>query len=198
MGCGLADEKTVLWRDLRGNRVRPYTVPSLLEPHRAHDVNGKRAVHPSGERSGIIERQVVTARKHGQPRPRSRRALEHEIRERSARMTGHDQVLLAQRDRFERTCLEVHASLQPRPRAGERLVQAAARWRQRRIHRQRLRRRVVENQEDLREQAMAGGEIDDAAPAKHAPDATRHLPRFVELLTGQAAGMTHRASEAIE
>ena len=45
---------------------------------------------------------------------------------------------------------------------------------------------------------MAGGEIDDAPTPKHTADATRHLPRFVQLLAREAAGVTHRACEAIE
>ena len=45
---------------------------------------------------------------------------------------------------------------------------------------------------------MAGGKIDDAAAAKDAADTARHLPRFVQLLARQAAGMTHATSKAIE
>jgi hypothetical protein len=45
---------------------------------------------------------------------------------------------------------------------------------------------------------VSRGQIDDAASAKEAPDAARHLPRFVQLLAGQAAGVTHGARDAIE
>jgi len=45
---------------------------------------------------------------------------------------------------------------------------------------------------------MSGGKIDDAAAAKDAADTARHLPRFVQLLARQAAGMTHATSQAVE
>jgi hypothetical protein len=50
----------------------------------------------------------------------------------------------------------------------------------------------------MREQAMAGGKIDDAAAAKEAADAPRHLPRLVQLLARQAPGVAHGAREAVE
>ena len=50
----------------------------------------------------------------------------------------------------------------------------------------------------MREQTMSGGQIDDPPPAKDASDPARHLPRFVELLARQTAGVTHGACEAIE
>ena len=50
----------------------------------------------------------------------------------------------------------------------------------------------------MREQTVSGREIDDAAAAKEAPDATRHLPGFVQLLARQTASVTDRACKAIE
>jgi hypothetical protein len=48
------------------------------------------------------------------------------------------------------------------------------------------------------EQAVTAGDIDDAPAAKEPPHAARGLPRFVQLLSRQAAGMTHRSGHAIE
>ena len=48
------------------------------------------------------------------------------------------------------------------------------------------------------EQAMSGAKIDDAAAAKHPPDASRHLPGFVQFFPRQAARMTHGARDAIK
>ena len=45
---------------------------------------------------------------------------------------------------------------------------------------------------------MSGGKVDDPPAAKDAADAARHLPRFVQLLARQAAGVTYGACEAIE
>ena len=53
-------------------------------------------------------------------------------------------------------------------------------------------------EEELGEEAMPRGKIDDAAAAKDAPRPPRHLPGFVELLPGKATRMADRASDAIE
>ena len=127
-----------------------------------------------------------------------RTAREDEIRQRSARVARDDDIARLQRDGFDRTLLEFDAAFQPRPDVNEHVVQHAVRFRKRRIDRQRARRRVVEQQQDLRKQSMSGGEIDDAAAAEEAADAPRHLPRFVQLLARQAARAAHRAGETIE
>ncbi len=59
-------------------------------------------------------------------------------------------------------------------------------------------RRVVEDQHQLREQAVAGGEIDDPAAPKQPPHTARGLPRFIQLLAWKTPGMADRATDAIE
>src|SRR5262249_36786208 len=68
----------------------------------------------------------------------------------------------------------------------------------RRVDRQCRRRRVVEDEHDLGEQAMAGAEIDDASAAEEAAGAPRHFPGFVQLLAGEAARAADGAGDAIE
>jgi hypothetical protein len=50
----------------------------------------------------------------------------------------------------------------------------------------------------VREQAVAGREIDDPAAPEHAPDAPRHLPRLVELLARQASGLARGPCNPVE
>src|SRR5687768_11162688 len=50
----------------------------------------------------------------------------------------------------------------------------------------------------MRQQPMPACDIDDPSASTPSPHATRDLPRFVELLARQAAGPTHRPSEAVE
>jgi hypothetical protein len=45
---------------------------------------------------------------------------------------------------------------------------------------------------------VPASKVDDAAAAEEAPNAPRHLPRFVELLAGQAACMADGASQPLE
>jgi hypothetical protein len=50
----------------------------------------------------------------------------------------------------------------------------------------------------VRKQAMAAREVDDSTSAKEPPRATSRLPRFEQLLSRQASGVTHRTGNAIE
>ena len=170
----------------------------LLEPHCPHDVYGKRAVDPACQRSSVVRRQIVAAGKHRHAGPYGGRALEHEIGQRSAGVRGGDEVILEEVDRLDRAFLEQQPAIQTRPRVDERLVKRAARLRKRCVDNECLRGRVVENHQDMGEQAMSGGQIDDAAAAEDATNAPRHLPRLVQLLARQAAGMTHRVREPVE
>jgi hypothetical protein len=77
-------------------------------------------------------------------------------------------------------------------------MQAVARKRQRRIEGDRARRRVVENEHRVREQCMTGAHVDHAAAAKEPPRTTRSLPRFVQFLAGQAAGVADGPSESMK
>jgi len=45
---------------------------------------------------------------------------------------------------------------------------------------------------------MTTRQIDDAPAAKHPPHPPGHLPRFVQFLARQAAGVTDGAADAIE
>ena len=70
--------------------------------------------------------------------------------------------------------------------------------RQRRVHDQAVWRRVVEKQHHLRQQPVAGAQIDDASSAEQPAHAPSHLPRLVKLLARQTPGATDRPTEAIE
>src|SRR4029079_9864926 len=62
----------------------------------------------------------------------------------------------------------------------------------------RVRRCVVEEQHQLREQAVAAAGIDDATAAEPAARSPRHLPCFVELLAGQAPCRAQGPADPIE
>ena len=77
-------------------------------------------------------------------------------------------------------------------------MQLRARRRQRLADRESAGRRIVEQQHDLREQAVAGGEVDDASAAEVTPHPPRHLPRLVQLLARQTASVAHRTCQAMK
>jgi hypothetical protein len=57
---------------------------------------------------------------------------------------------------------------------------------------------VTSTQHDLRQQAVAGTDVNDAAAAKETPRTPRDFPRLVELLARQAPGVAQRAAQAVE
>ena len=80
----------------------------------------------------------------------------------------------------------------------ERLVQRGGRRWHHGIDRQRARRRVIEDQHQLREQAVARGEIDDAAAAKQPAHTARGFPCFIQLFAWKTPRVADGAANAIE
>jgi len=124
--------------------------------------------------------------------------LEHDIRQPTTCMNGHDNVSRQNLDAIHRTCNEREPAGQPWPTFNERLVQRGGRRWHRGVDRQRARRRVIEDQHQLREEAVTRGEIDDAAAAKEPAYTARGLPCFIQLFAWKAPGMADGAADAIE
>src|SRR5262249_40356300 len=97
-----------------------------------------------------------------------------------------------------RTCNEREASGQLWPTFDKRLVQRRGRGRHHSVDRHRARRRVVEDQHQLREQPVTRGEIDDAAAAKQPAHTARGLPCLIQLLAWKTPRMAGGAADAIE
>ncbi len=178
--------------------MRPYTIATLLEAQNPHDVNGERTGQPPRQGASIVQREIVAAGEHGHAGARRDGTLDHGVSKRSARVTAHSQIVVVQADRFERLLDEGDAAVQSRPCCDQRRVQTGCRWRDRGVHGNRGGRRVVEDEQYVREQPMTRCEVNDAAAPEPAPNAPRHLPAFVELLPWQAAGVTDRTREPIE
>jgi len=56
----------------------------------------------------------------------------------------------------------------------------------------------LEQQEQLRQQPMAAGQVDHPPATEAAADPTGHFPGFIQLLAGQAAGPADRPGDAVE
>jgi hypothetical protein len=77
-------------------------------------------------------------------------------------------------------------------------VQLPGRWRHGLVHDNRVGRRVVEQQQNVGEQAMSATQVDDPAAPEEPPHPPRHLPRFIEFLARQAACVTDGSRQAVE
>ena len=113
-------------------------------------------------------------------------------------MNGYDNVSRQNLDAIHRTCDERDSSGQPWPTFDKRLVQRRGRGRHHGVDRQRARRRVIEDQHQLREQPVTRGEIDDPAAAKQPAHTARGLPCFIQLLARKTPGMAGGPADAIE
>ena len=140
----------------------------------------------------------MTARQHGDPCLRGNGSMKNPIGEGPARMARDDDVGLENLDVLQRAGDKCHAPGQPRPGLYQHLVQFCARGRQCLVDDERARRRIVEQQHDLGEQAVSGTEVDDATAAKEPPHPPRHFPRLIQLLARQASGMANGARHAVK
>ena len=141
---------------------------------------------------------MVTARQHGDACARGNGAIENKVSEPSAGMARHNDVGRKNLDVFERAGDRPQASGQPRPGPHQDVMQLCARSGQRLVDREGAGRRIVEQQHDLRQQTVAGREVDDASAAEEAPHPPRHLPRLVQLFARQASRVAHGTRHAMK
>lgn len=113
-------------------------------------------------------------------------------------MDGYDDVSRQNLNDIHRTCNERDSSGQPWPMVDERLVQRGRRRGHHGVDRQSARRRVVEDQHQLRKQPVTRGEIDDAAATKQPTHPARGLPCFIQLFAWKTSGMAGGTADAIE
>ena len=50
----------------------------------------------------------------------------------------------------------------------------------------------------MRQQAVTGAHVDDAAAAKQPPHPPRNFPRFVEFFSRQTSGLANGAAKTVE
>lgn len=193
-----ANQESILQRNVLRNALRPDLISLTCEVSGSHDVDRQRMVHPSGKRTGVGNLDVVTTGQHRDARPRSRREVEHDIGQPATGVNGHNDISGQNLYDIQRTCDEREPSGQPRPTFDERLVQGGGRGRHHGVDDKRGRRRVIEDQHQLGEQPMTGGEIDDATAAKEPPHPASGLPCFVQLLAWKAPGMADGATDSVE
>jgi hypothetical protein len=121
--CRDGNQQPVLRRDRGGDRLRAHAIAPRREPHGTHGIDRHGPVEPPAERSGVAFRQVVTAREHGDRHRCRHGGLEDAVGERTARVTGHEEVGGRDRHRAQVVADEPHAPLETGPCRHERLVQ---------------------------------------------------------------------------
>ena len=195
LGPRQAQDQPVVGSDLLRDRLREDVVAGRAQAGDAGGVDGQGDGQEAQEAAGVAGPRVVAAGQEGQVRPRPDRALEHQVGERAAGVDRHDEVPGRDRDAAPgpscaaRRGRRAGASVTPAPpRASPRLDRL-------RVDGQGARARVVEQQEQVRDEAVPGGELDHAAAADPAPHPARHLPGLVELLAGEAPGLADRAGD---
>src|SRR5262245_51274103 len=114
-------QQPILDGDRLRNLHRPDPISLSSETNRAHHVDRERAVSPASKLAGITHGEIVTARKYRDARAGGGRALEHAVRQRTARVTGHHEISGVEPDVVDVSWLERHATRQARPRGDERI-----------------------------------------------------------------------------
>ena len=197
---GRSQQQPVLRRDAGGNRLRPDAIALLCQAHRPDDVDCDGAVDPARQPAGIAQHRDRGSTAARRPAHARRGAIQNPIGERAAGMARHDDV----GSRVFRRHPDRAATNAMRPASlghavHEHVVKLAGSKAGNVLSiDERIRRRIVEQQHDLREQAVPAAQVEHASAAEQPPHAARHLPRLVQLLARQTSGLADRARQAIE
>lgn len=198
MRRGCADQQPVLRRNVLRDALCPDLIPLTCQAAGPDNVDCERIVHPSRERACVADTGVVTAGQHRHAGACDRREFEDDIGQAAACMNGHNDVSWQNLDGIHGTRNERKTPGQPWPALDERLMQGSGRRRHHGVDGQRARRRVIEDQHQLREQPVTGSEIDDASAAKEPSHPARGLPCFIQLFAWKTPGMAGGAPDTIE
>jgi hypothetical protein len=117
--------------------LSPGPVPAGTQRHCAYGVDGQRRVHPPGKPAVVAYAGVVAAWQNGETRAGSGRALEDDVGQSAARVTGHDDVVAVQLDAIEPSGKRGDSARQPWPGANQRRCDRGTARRKRGIHDQR-------------------------------------------------------------
>ena len=169
-----------------------HPIPRLPKSLNASGIHCQGAVHPAGQGSGIALLKGVTTGKHCDTALRSHREIQDLVSQHAAAMDRHQQGLSRDLGIYDAafdgidTPLEpgpmsFQGSQHPRPARGRVGVDAGG-----------GRRRVVQNQQDCREQPVAGRKLDNGSTAHPSADTPSHFPRLEEFLARQTLGLAYR------
>jgi len=193
-----SDEQSILLRNGVWNALSAHGIAMEAQTGRAFDVDGEDGIEPSFEPARIAAPHILAARKYGHARRSHRRALDHLVGERPARVHGDDEIARLHVDLVDGLFRELHAPLEPRPGARHGLCDFCRADRNSHIGRDRARRRIIQQEQEVREQPVTACEIHDPAATKTTPNASRHLPCLEELFSRQAFGLADRASHGMK
>ncbi len=126
------------------------------------------------------------------------RSSQYGVRETATGVNGHNDVGRVKVNTLQPGSRISHPPGEPWPRGHQGLVHSIERRRALGVDDERLGRRVVEQKHHLREEAVATAKVYHPSAPEQAPHATRCLPGLEQLLAGQAAGLAHLPSQALE
>jgi len=169
-----------------------------LQPQCPQCVYRERRIHPSLQGAGITRLQIVAAGQHSEWRADGDRTLDHLIRQRSTRVTRDHDIVGRQFDGLQRGGFVLDAAAQSRPGLDYRFMHGNRRRGDRRVHHDRHRRCVIEQQHQLRNEAVAASKVDDPAAAEKPARAPREFPGLVEFFSRQAFRFADGPADAIK
>jgi hypothetical protein len=195
---GFGQQEPVFRRDFRGNLLCANPVTLIAKPDGSRRINGERCIHPPGEVTRVTRLEIVTARQNREPRTGPYGALDYTVRQRAARMARHDDVDWFNRDVINIAADKNYSLCQPWPRPNHHFVNPCRGHGQCGVYGNRDWACVIQEQHHVRQQGVAGSDVNHPAAAKQSARTPRHLPGFEKLLPWQASGLAYRAANAIE
>lgn len=194
----LSQKEAVLGGDFQRDRLGVDLVAAAAQAGNAGGIDGEGSIHPAAQAAALVIIEIMTAGEDGDAGPGIDSPVENEIGQSSAGMGRDDQIASKEGNCLDAGFDKSDLPGQARPLCLESGCQGAVTLREAPIDRQRCNRLTIEEEENLGEEAVPAGHIDDPSAPKATADAARHLPGFIEFFSRQTAGAADRAGDAVE
>ena len=195
---GQRQQKPVFRRDLCRNLLSIDPIALAAQPGDAGRIHGERSVHPPLKSAQFAGFQIVATGQHGDPGSGRNCLLQHQVGQGPAGMGGNHQVAGLQRRGGEIRFGKVDPALQPGPLFEQGGRQGGSALGNTPVNGQKLWRAVIEEQEDLPQQAVTTGQVDDPPAPEAASHPAGDFPGLEQLFARQTAGPADRPGNGLE
>ena len=196
--CRFGQQQPVLRRDLRGDQLCAHPITLCAQTGSTSCIHGQWAIQPALQSTEVGTIEVVTAGEHRDSGPCLNGPGEDQISQATASMGRNDQVIGTKRHLGKVSLYKQNALLQARPLPAQHGGQGGSTCRDTPVNGQRQRRTVVKEQEDLSQQTVTAGQVNDPSAAEAAAHPPGDFPGLKQFLARQAAGSAHGPSDGIE
>ena len=166
-------------------------ISCVAKPGNTSGIHGQGTIHPAGQRAGVALSQVMTAGQHGNTTARFYRQLQDLVRQEATGMNGHDKGPFRNGGILEAGVVKLHPAGKPGPVPLQLPQDTFLAERSFDVDARGAGRCVVQNEQNCREQSVAGRQFDNRASTHLSTDAPGRFPGLEEFFARQTFSLTH-------